>query len=322
MARKSDANSEAARQLVQMFLGLPWKVKVAVVAAVVVIGVVLYVANRAEHQQQTPPGEPPDEPPPASELVNVPPPAAAFPPASKDVVLCLWNMENLFDDRDDRRNSTDEPFDNWFARDAATREAKYAKLADWLVRQNGGSGPDIVVGIEIESYRAAELLKDALNARLQAGAPRYEYVAMQEVSAGRHIAPCVVSRYPLSGAKLPDRIRRILEVHVTVNGHDLTLVAAHWTSQKTDRGDKEDGGREKYARAIAEEYAAATRANPKVDFLVCGDFNDTPGSDPVYKTLHMIGDSRLVTPAADPPRLFGLLSGKPPEEFGTHYYDK
>jgi hypothetical protein len=326
MARKSDAESQLARQLVAAFLKLPWKARVAIVVVALVIGVGIYVAGRipqAQPEQTTAPpvGPPPAEPPPAAEMVNVPPPAAAFPPGSKDVVFCAWNLENLFDDRDDRRNSTDEPYDNWFARDGATRDAKYQKIAEWLVRLNGGNGPDVFVGIEIESYRAAELLKDALNARLPAGAARYQYVAMEEVSAGRHIAPCVISRYPLGGAVLPNRVRRLLEVRVTANNHDLILVASHWTSQRTDRGDKEDGGRSKYAAEIAELYAAAIKANPAVDFLVCGDFNDTPQSDQVYKTLHMIGDSRLVTTGANPPRLFGLLSGKSPAEFGTHYYD-
>src|SRR4029079_1489508 len=117
---------------------------------------------------------------------------------------------------------------------------------------NGGIGPDVIVGNEIESRRAAELLQQELNAGLPEGAVKFDHVAMEELDGGRHIAPCVISRYPLSGAKLmePRSRMRILEVRVTANKYDLVLVASHWTSQLSDKGAKEDGGRNKYATII------------------------------------------------------------------------
>jgi len=42
--------------------------------------------------------------------------------------------------------------------DAEARKAKYARLAGWLLKQNNGLAPDVIVGNEIESRRAAELL--------------------------------------------------------------------------------------------------------------------------------------------------------------------
>ena len=35
--------------------------------------------------------------------MNLPPPPAAFPAQSRPVVFCFWNVENLFDDVDDKR---------------------------------------------------------------------------------------------------------------------------------------------------------------------------------------------------------------------------
>jgi hypothetical protein len=229
-------------------------------------------------------------------------------------------MENLFDDKDDRRRSVDEPYDNWFAEDADARKAKYAKLAGWLLKQNNGIGPDVIVGNEIESRRAAELLQAELNAGLPADAVKFDHVAMEELDGGRHIAPCVISRYPLSGAKLLGSRLRILEVRVKANEHELVLVASHWTSQLSDKGDKEDAGRNKYATIIHDAYAAALKANPKLDYLVCGDFNDSPGAESVANRLHLTDDAELVKSSANPPRLFGPLSGKDPLKFGTHYY--
>src|SRR5262245_40238697 len=52
------------------------------------------------------------------------------------VVFMFWNVENLFDDHDDRRNSIDDPYDNWFATDPTARNLKYAHLAEIILRVN------------------------------------------------------------------------------------------------------------------------------------------------------------------------------------------
>jgi hypothetical protein len=303
MARKSDAGGQVAQHLVALFTKLPTGAKIAVVVVVVAAGAIgFYLYSRPE-QQPTPP---PDD----------------LPPGAKTVVVCHWNMENLFDDKDDRRRTVDESYDTWFVEDAEARKAKYAKLAAWLLKQNGGIGPDVIVGNEIESRRAAELLQQELNAGLPEGAVKFNHVAMEELDGGRHIAPCVISRYPLSRAKRLGSRLRILEVHVTANKYDLVLIASHWTSQATQDTDDKDGGRYKYAAVISEAYAAATKANPRVDYLVCGDFNETPGSDVVASAFRLTGDPALVTPDANPPRLFGPLSGKDPFRFATVNYGK
>lgn len=324
MARNPKPDTQTAQQLLAAFMRLPWKARIAVVVLLLVIGgIVLAVNYRGRsHEEPTPQGHNGPLPADVSEFVNLPPPKVPFPPGSKSVTFCLWNLENLFDDKPDRRSHpADKQFDAWLSSDPDARRRKYQRLTEALLRLNGGIGPDIIVGIEVESYRAADLLRQSLNANLPAGTPQYPHVAMEELKAGRHIAPCVISRYPLNGAKLHGRLQRILEVRVTVNGHDLYLVASHWTSQLSDDGSRESGGRAGYAATISTIYQEAMRANPKVDFLVCGDFNDSPDADSVRNNLHMVSDWRMVTPNAHPPRLFGLLSGKSPAEFGTHYHE-
>src|SRR5262249_50677671 len=148
------------------------------------------------------------------------------------VVFMFWNVENLFDDVDDKRNSIDDPYDNWFANDPATRQLKYDHLAGIILKQNGGKGPDVLVCVEGESVRAATLLKDTLNAKLPEGVSTYEHVAMKEVDGGRHIAPAVISKVPLDNARtaLHGHDLRILEAHAVSNNHDLCVSASHWTS--------------------------------------------------------------------------------------------
>jgi endonuclease/exonuclease/phosphatase family metal-dependent hydrolase len=241
---------------------------------------------------------------------------------AKTIVVCVWNVENLFDDRDDDRRPPDEEFDSWFVNDPEARRNKFERITQALLRLNAGNGPDIIAANEVESPRALEMLRESLNAHMPGDAARYEYTAMVELDAGRHISPGVISRYPVGGARLLGRQQRILQVHLTANGHELTLIASHWTSQGSDRGQDESRGRFSYANIIHAAYSKAVRSNPAVDLLVCGDFNDEPHARSVSRNLNVTGDLALVTPGADPPRLYGPLSGKSPNQFGTHYYGR
>jgi endonuclease/exonuclease/phosphatase family metal-dependent hydrolase len=267
------------------------------------------------------------------------PPSPPSPSATgpRAIVFCFWNVENLFDDRDDRRNAIDEVYDNPFARNAGLRREKFDRIAGALLRLNDGRGPDVIACVEVESVRAAELLRDTLNRRLdEAGADpalRYTEVAMKDLDAGRHIAPCVIARVPVvpGRTRLHGRLLRVLETHLRVNDHELCVIVSHWTS-KVGRpdGDGGEAGRSKYAVLIRDLVAGHTRTNERADVLVCGDFNDTPGSKAVAVELGATGDRSRVIPTTDRPRLLDLLAefdpatgadrSKDPARFGTIWY--
>lgn len=285
----------------KVFFQLPTTAKIAIAAVVLAIAVFAFFSLRAQNS------------------------VAPAPPGT--VVFMFWNLENLFDDRDDKRNSIDDPYDDWFAQDAEARKLKYDHLAEIIVKVNDGKGPDVFAGVEVESLRAAELLKDALNARLPSGTAKYEHVVMKELTAnaGRYMAPCVISKIPLDSARtklLGSNNLRILETRLTENQAELCLVVSHWTSQRSDDGSRKGSGRDKYATTIYEEYERVMKDNADADFLVCGDFNTPPDSEVVTHELHMTGRRDDVAPAKTNPKLFGLLSDKSPEKFGTHYYSK
>ena len=311
MAKRRGGSDFLLRAVVKVFLGLSGPLKIVVVLLAMAAGA---VAAGVWYQRTHPGAFGPPAPPPA-------------PVAPGTVVFMFWNVENLFDDRDDKRNRTDEPYDTWFARNTDDCKLKYDHLTEIVMRENGGNGPDVLACVEVESVRAAELLREALNAKIPAGAAKYDHVAMKELSAnaGRYMAPCVISKIPLDAARtrlLGSHNLRVLETHVVANGADLCLVASHWTSQLSDDGTKKGGGRDKYATTIYAEYAKQMAADPAGDFLACGDFNTTPDSEPVVGELHMTGTRADVVPTATNPRLFGLLSGKPAAEFGTLFYQK
>jgi endonuclease/exonuclease/phosphatase family metal-dependent hydrolase len=240
--------------------------------------------------------------------------------AGDSYLFCFWNVENLFDDQlDEYARSPDKEFDAWFARDKKALHKKLDNLSSVITSLNDGKGPDILAVVEVESVRAAELLMEALNKKLDNPKLHYTHVLMEEVSAGRHIAPAIITRLSVDAdrTKLLDKKRRILEGHVTANGHDLVVIASHWTSRISD---DEGEARSRYAEEIYGRFRAMYEKNPAVDLVVCGDFNDTPDDDSVVNDLHGTDDRALVRAAHGEPHLLDLLAGKDREDFGTHNY--
>lgn len=235
-------------------------------------------------------------------------------------LLCFWNVENLFDDREDHRTGADREYDRWFAQDGEVRQLKYRRLSEALVRLNGGKGPDILAVVELEGPRAAELLCDALNERLAEESLKYKHILMKELNAGRHMAPAILTRLPVRGnrTQLRGRLQRILEGHIDLNGEDLVLLVSHWTSRITDPTGEH---RARYADQIYGTFKAMYKSNPKVSLLVCGDFNDTPDSPAVVQHLHSSGNLEQVLHAKTEPMLYNLFADKDAAGgFGTHYY--
>src|SRR5581483_5035723 len=123
---------------------------------------------------------------------------------AEQYLFCFWNVENLFDDRDDGRTGPgDREYDHWFAEHPELLQEKLDHLSQALLALNDGKGPDILAVAEVESVRAAELLQQALNRGLEKGGVQgeewaYGNVLMKEVSAGRHIAPAIITRLPVA----------------------------------------------------------------------------------------------------------------------------
>jgi endonuclease/exonuclease/phosphatase family metal-dependent hydrolase len=238
---------------------------------------------------------------------------------SRDFLFCFWNVENLFDDQDDSRTQAgDREYDGWFAHDPAALRLKLDHLSRALIDLNDGRGPDILAVAEVEGARAADLLRQALNARLDDPALQYQNLLVKELSAGRHIAPAIITRLPVLAdrTRLHGRRQRILEGHIEVDGHDLVVVASHWTSRVSDKSGR---SRAKYGDQIYGLFRAMYRNNPAVDFLVCGDFNDPPNAPSVTEHLRA---QPVPTggPPPEGPHLFNLFADKDPRRYGTHYY--
>lgn len=241
------------------------------------------------------------------------PPAPLPPPPPKDgYLLCFWNLENFFDDQfDDRHDRADAGYDRWFARDPDALRQKLDNLTAVLTAMNDGRGPDILAMAELESRRAAELLQTRLNEKLPKDAAPYRNLLFEmPKNAGRHIAPAILTRLDVDEGRtrvLGDRMR-LLEGHILANGHDLAVIASHWSSRVSDH----DGARrEKYAAQIYLDFVEMYEKNPKVALLVCGDFNDNPDDPSVRENLYAIGrddeEVAKVRASGDDPYLLNLF---------------
>jgi len=239
-------------------------------------------------------------------------------------LFCFWNVENLFDDKEDGyKRQPDKDYDEEFAKTEGLFDEKLGKLSKVLLSMNGGKGPDILALAEVENENAADQLRQRLNKDLSDKAEPYKNLLFKENKSGRNIAPAILTRLPVRGnrtRKLDGR-HRILEGHIEVNGHQLVIIASHWTSRVSD-DEKKGTGRAKYADMIYGHFKGMFLANPDIDLLICGDFNDTPEDKSVMEHLHATGKRSEVTKDTREPHLFNLSAGRDKETFGTHRFER
>jgi endonuclease/exonuclease/phosphatase family metal-dependent hydrolase len=271
-----------------------------------------------ELTQSLRPGVPAVEKPVAATPTSRPtPPPTAGP---RDFVIGFWNCENFFDDQDDHRNGQgDKEYDALFAKHPELFKLKLDKLTEGILSLNNGRGPDIMAIVEVESVRAAQMLQATLNGRLDPSL-HYRNLLMKEMNSGRHIAPAILTRLPVNASRtrVVGSRQRILEGHVVVDEHDLTIIVGHWTSRLQKDGPAK---RMEYGEKMYGDANALYHGNPKADILLCGDFNDNPTDPSVVQGLRSVNDPRMLASPDGHLRLFSLFGAWTPRSgYGTLYY--
>jgi endonuclease/exonuclease/phosphatase family metal-dependent hydrolase len=257
----------------------------------------------------------------AMALLGYAPTAPAQPKSGKTYLLCFWNVENLFDDKVNPKleNPIDREFDNYFAKNKEALRIKLSRLGEVLIGLNGGKGPDILAMAEVESARAAELVMQELNRRLKDKSLHYKTVVFKDPEGGRSIGTAVVTRLKVKEdrTRLLGKHQRILKVHIEAEGKELIVVASHWASRVSDADGRRRAG---YANMIFGDFKAAFKANPKVDYLVCGDFNDNPTDKAVTNNLNASGDLKKVLATENKPIFFNPFAALFKKGEGSHFF--
>lgn len=243
-----------------------------------------------------------------------------------NVLLCSWNVENFFDDKDDA--NTHDEIEDWFGNDPAAFRTKVDHLAEGLLKMNNGVGPDIACMCEVESERCMEALRDAVNAKLEAAGMserKYTHIVFKGDNTGRHFAPGILTRIEVTGdrtRKLGTRVNgRILEGHLHHNGYELIVIVAHWTSRVSD-GPEDGHRRMSYAKDCYGRVNAILKEEPNADIVVCGDFNDEFNDASLQKGLRVTKNVDAVRNSVDDPLLLDLFGGWAGEPPGTIQHER
>jgi endonuclease/exonuclease/phosphatase family metal-dependent hydrolase len=211
--------------------------------------------------------------------------------------LASYNIENLFDDKDDPKYSGGaEDLDDYKIPQEREAAAKAIRAID----------ADILALQEVESRDALLEFRDGYLKDMG-----YEYVVSLDSGDNRGIENAVLSRFPLVGEQVwpdlplggthppkwgrdqnefagqPITFRRSpLQVTVNVPPMDdakeytLTLIVVHFKS-----GGPGGYWREREAIKTVELAAEITKADPNANVLICGDFNSQPHEKPVQSFI-------------------------------------
>ncbi len=199
--------------------------------------------------------------------------------AGHRVSIVAYNVKSLFDATDDGAEFPEFSVARGKWDDARYRirlaNAGAAVLAT-MPPSRGIPGPDVLCLEEIENGKVLEALRAG-----PLSACRYRYAAIAPAEGGP-FSVCALSRLPILGsachaASTPSgRVGRdILELDFDAGGWRLVLLACHWKSKSEGAAETEEARREE-AALVRGRVAARMAADPGVELVVCGDFNESP----------------------------------------------
>lgn len=189
------------------------------------------------------------------------------------LTVLTWNLQTLFDDRDDGNE-----FPGWSVAegdwDAAGYRRRLRNFAGALGSLAPG-GPDVAVLQEVENQRVvddlAALLPGDWPTRVAAG------------GEGQALRCAVLSKLPLLEARVhsiqagaaDDDLRPLLEVVLDARGAPLTVLAAHWKS-KLGGAEATETLRRSQALLTARRIGEILQDDPGAEVILAGDLNENP----------------------------------------------
>jgi endonuclease/exonuclease/phosphatase family metal-dependent hydrolase len=240
------------------------------------------------------------------------------------LMVASWNVENLYDTQDDRRNRGDDEF---LPSNPATRwtqarfKAKIAILAQVIGGLNRGQGPDLLGLQEIEN----EYVLQQLVAQL----PRQSYGIVHADSPDpRGIDVALLYRrdrfelletrthaVPLSWRRTT---RDILQAGLReTSGEILQVFVNHWPARGAGVHES-DPDRFAAAQALARALRETFRRDPGARVMVLGDFNDEPFNRSLQVGLGAADDPSSSND--DPQRVYNLAATTTGRESGSYFH--
>ncbi|MDR0684438.1 MAG: endonuclease/exonuclease/phosphatase family protein [Spirochaetaceae bacterium] len=191
--------------------------------------------------------------------------------APSDLSVATWNLQALFDGRDDGVE-----YDEYSGSNGWNNEKYLARLNTFskAISSIGKNGPDIIALIEVENAAVLENLADEY---LADNAYRYSFFAGLP---GYSLGLGLLSRYPLTralshssnirGEILP---RPVAEVWLEPEGESMVVFICHWKS-KLGGDEATEMLRREAARVILRRIKAIKAEFPDTPILILGDLNE------------------------------------------------
>jgi len=226
-----------------------------------------------------------------------------------------WNLENLFDTKDDPSTKGDEEYTpeapkHW------TKERldiKLKNLARVISKMNDKKGPDVLGVCEVENKEVVEMLVEQLKPLHR----KYEIVH-QDSPSERGIDCAIIydsNVFTLVEPKFhhvnSGNTRDIVEAKLKHNGAELFVFMDHWPSRF-----HEDSYRDKAADVLRKRVDELLSADPKTDIIMVGDFNDEPDNESIRDHLRAVKSADQVKEGA----LFDTLAPLKDSKKGTIVY--
>ena len=180
------------------------------------------------------------------------------------IVVLSYNVENLFDDREDGREYPEYRGRSWSPQMYQRKLAAVARA----VKASGPGGPDILCLQEIESEKALRDLRDGYLESLG-----YRYLVFVPQAGVAATVGCL-SRIEVLRTRVHDAgsfrgvpLRHILEIQLQHEGSILYLFNNHWKS-KIEGAEITASARRQAAEVLAQRVRQILDSEPQADLLV------------------------------------------------------
>lgn len=218
----------------------------------------------------------------------------------RSILLMWWNVENLFDTRDDPRTEDNEFTPqgqlHWTEKKLLLKRIRIGHVFKAVRADRAFSKyPDIVAFAETENREVFSSTLSAIDG-IKYWTAYHESTDPRGIDIGLAWNPAAVS---FTGSKpytvpLGDRTtRQIIVAGFSIASHPFNVVLNHWPSRSFDTAWTEP--RRIEAAKVARHIVDSLRArNPKADIIVMGDFNDDPQSVAMRDVLGSSLDRNMV----------------------------
>lgn len=215
-----------------------------------------------------------------------------------DCCIAFYNLENLFDTKNDPYSLDDDftptGFKKWKEKRYRSKLGKLGRAISSIGEQEG-SYPPVLLGIaEVEN---GQVIQKLLGGKHLKNIP-YDFVHFDSPDERGIDTALIYNKDHFKVIKSEtlaliienengerDFTRDILYVNGSLNGEEIHVFVNHWPSRR-DGADETKHKRIKAAETILEKLNSLNHDSASINVLVMGDFNDDPNSESIQKLMN------------------------------------